>query len=196
MFLVKYDYKIAICGRKTKPQLDPTSKNAQDHLFDRAGPALVDFIDMKNPLVRLVDSMQWEVFENHWRSLYSAAGGPMASAGRRVAGLLMRKHMESLSDERLMDVWVTNPYYQYFFGETYFQYCPPVDPTSLVKWRHRQGEEGIEWLLTTVVNSAVNSGVVNRSSFAHVSVDSKVMEKNIANPTDGAFLFGSGSEAR
>lgn len=171
-----------------KPKLDPASKNAQGHLFDQTGPALVTFIDMKNPLVRLADSMQWELFEDHWRSLYSAAGGPMASAGRRVAGLLMLKHMEALSDERLMQVWVTNPYYQYFCGETHFQHCPPVDPTSLIKWRHRLGEEGMEWLLTTVVNSAVNSGVIDRSSFAHVSVDSTVMEKNIAHPTDSALL--------
>ena len=171
-----------------KPKLDPASKNAQGHLFDQTGPALVDFIDMKNPLVRLADSMQWELFENHWASLYSSAGGQMASAGRRVAGLLMLKHMEALSDERLMQVWVTNPYYQYFCGETHFQHRPPVDPTSLIKWRHRLGEEGLEWLLTTVVESAVDSGVVERSSFAHVSVDSTVMEKNIAHPTDSALL--------
>jgi hypothetical protein len=37
--------------------------------------------------------MQWKLFEDHWRSLYSAAGGPMASAGMRVAGLLMLKHI-------------------------------------------------------------------------------------------------------
>lgn len=171
-----------------KPKLDPASQRTQARLFEDAGPALVDFIDMKNPLVRLADSMQWEVFEDHWRSLYSNAGGQMASAGRRVAGLLMLKHMEALSDERLMVVWVTNPYYQYFCGETHFQHRPPVDPTSLIKWRHRLGEEGLEWLLTTVVKSAADSGVVDRSSFAHVSVDSTVMEKNIAYPTDSALL--------
>jgi IS5 family transposase len=188
MFLVKYNQKLAIWDRSMKPKLDPASQRTQGQLFDDVGPTLVDFIDMKNPLVRLADSIQWELFEDHWRSLYSGAGGPMASAGRRVAGLLMLKHMEALSDERLMEVWVTNPYYQYFCGETHFQHRPPVDPTSMVKWRHRLGEEGTEWLLTTVVDSAVNSGVVDRSSFAHVSVDSTVMEKNIAYPTDSALL--------
>ena len=108
-----------------KPKLDPASQSAQGQLFD-AGHALVDFIDMKNPMVRLAESIKWEVFEDHWQSLYSAADGPRASAGRRVAGLLILKHMESLSDERLMEVWVTNPYYQYFCGETRFQHRPPV----------------------------------------------------------------------
>ncbi len=162
-----------------KPRLDPASKLTQGTLFDEVGPAVVDFIDLKNPLVRLADSMQWELFEDHWRGLHSRIAGPMANSGRRVAGLLMLKHMEAVSDERLMDLWVTNPYYQYLCGETHFQHRPPVDPTSMIKWRHRLGEEGMEWLLTTVVKSAANSGVVDRSSFSHVSVDSTVMEKNM-----------------
>ena len=188
MVLIKYTQNLAISDRQMKPRLDPASKLTQGTLFDEVGPALVDFIDLKNPLVRLADSMQWELFDDHWRALHSSVAGPMASSGRRVAGLLMLKHMEAVSDERLMDLWVTNPYYQYFCGETHFQHRPPVDPTSLIKWRHRLGEEGMEWLLTTVVDSAVNSGVVDRSSFSHVSVDSTVMEKNIAYPTDSALL--------
>jgi len=85
----------------------------------------------------MADQMQWEMFESHWFSLYGSKGGQRASSGRRVAGLLMLKHMESVSDERLMQVWVTNPYYQYFCGETHFQHRPPADPTSLIKWRKR-----------------------------------------------------------
>lgn len=99
-----------------KPKSDPASQLAQGRLFADSSPALVDFIDLKNPLVRLADSIQWEIFENHWRSLFSDAGGPMANSGRRVAGLLMLKHMEALSDERLMEMWVRDPYYQYFCG--------------------------------------------------------------------------------
>jgi IS5 family transposase len=171
-----------------KPKADPASQRQQQRLFDDGGPALLDFIDLKHPLVRMADSMQWELFEQHWSALHSDAGGQMASSGRRVAGLLMLKHMEALSDERLMELWVTNPYYQYFCGETHFQHRAPVDPTSMTKWRNRLGEEGLEWLLTTVVESATRSGVVKRDSFAHLSADSTVMEKHIAHPTDSALL--------
>lgn len=123
-----------------KPKADPASESNQGRLFDVSeGPALIDFIDLKHPLVRLTDQMQWELFENHWQKLFSGAGGQMANSGRRVAGLLMLKHMDSLSDERLMDVWVRDPYYQYFCGETHFQHKPPADPTSMTKWRHRLG---------------------------------------------------------
>ena len=85
-----------------KPKLDPASGDNQGKLFDDDGPVLTDFIDMKHPLVRMADKMQGEIFENHWRQQFSGAGGPMANSGRRVAALLMLKHMEALSDERLM----------------------------------------------------------------------------------------------
>ena len=62
---------------------------------------------MGHPLVRMADRMHWEFFEEHWRSLFSDARGPMANSGRRVGGLLMLKHMEALSDERLKELWVT-----------------------------------------------------------------------------------------
>ena len=41
----------------------------------------------------------------------------------------------------------------------------------MIKWRHLLGEKGTQWLLTTVVESAVNSGVVERCSFAHLRVN-------------------------
>ena len=33
--------------------------------------------------------------------------------------------------------WVENPYYQHFCGETFFQHRPPIDPSSLTRWRNR-----------------------------------------------------------
>ena len=171
-----------------KPKSDPASKRNQGRLFEDDGPLLSEFIDLKHPLVRMADTMPWERFEAHWRSCFSDAGGPMANSGRRVAGLLMLKHMEAVSDQRLMALWVTNPYYQYFCGELRFQHRMPVNPTTLVKWRKRLGEPGMEWLLTTVLESALSSGAVKHESLSHLSVDSTVMEKHIAHPTDSALL--------
>ena len=172
-----------------KPKADRSSLDKkQGSLFADPSPKLMDFIDAKNPLVRMADTMDWEVFDAYWQGQFTTAGGPKASSGRKVAGLLMLKHMEALSDERLVEVWVCNPYYQYFCGETHFQHKAPVDPTTLGRWRHRLGEEGLEWLLSSVLNSAVNTGMICHESLAHLSVDSTVMEKNIAHPTDSGLL--------
>lgn len=151
-------------------------------------PYLDSFINMKHPLVKMADNMQWDQFDVHWASLFSTDGGPVGTPSRMVAGLFMLKHMEALSDERLLEQWVANPYYQYFCGELTFQHKPPVVPTALVKWRHRLGEEGMEWLLSTVIGSAIDSGALNQQSIAHLAVDSTVMEKHIAHPTDSQLL--------
>ena len=65
-----------------KPKADPASQRQQSRLFDDDGAALLDFIDRRHPLVRMADSMQWELFEQHWSALHSDAGGQMASSGR------------------------------------------------------------------------------------------------------------------
>jgi len=52
-----------------KPTADATLADKKRHrLFENQGPALVDFIDMKHPLVCMADQMQWEVFESHWQT--------------------------------------------------------------------------------------------------------------------------------
>ncbi len=172
-----------------KPKADPASTSQRQALLDTGLPVLREFIDLKHPLVLLADRFCWESFESHWALQFSTAGGPKAHASRLVGGLLMLKHMEGLSDEKLIQVWVSNPYYQYFCGEIHFQHKPPIDPATLVKWRKRLGEEGLEWLLSSVLESALKMQAVKPESFAHVCVDSTVMEKNIAPPTDSRLLL-------
>ncbi len=171
-----------------KPKANPVTKSRQSELFPEARPRLLDFIDRAHSLVRLADRIEWEVFDQYWDQQFSEAGGQHARPGRLVSGLLMLKHMDALSDERLIEAWVSNPYYQYFCGETHFQHKPPADPTSLIKWRQKLGEEGLEWLLTMVLESALNCEALDENSLAHLCVDSTVMEKNIAYPTDSQLL--------
>lgn len=172
-----------------KPKSDPSSNRRQSRLFkDQLGPLLLDFIDKHHELVVLAERLNWDWFDTYWRQQFSDAGGPMANSSRRVAGLLLLQHMDNLSDERLIAVWITNPYYQYFCGEERFQHKPPINPTTLTKWRKRLGEEGMEWLLTMVLEGAVELGAVKRENLSHLCVDSTVMEKNIAFPTDSALL--------
>lgn len=171
-----------------KPQSDAASTRNQCRLFKDNGPVLSDFIDMKHPLVRMADTMQWETFESHWRTQFMTPVDRWRTRADALPAWLMLKHMEALSDERLMELWVTNPYYQYFCGELRSQHRITVNPATLVKWRKRLGEQGMEWLLTSVLESALSSGALKRESLSHLSVDSTVMEKHIAHPTDSALL--------
>ncbi len=153
----------------------------QDDLF-RA--RLVEIIDMRHELVKLAALIDWEFFEREWAGFFPSEAGRPATPSRLVAGLLYLQHAYKLSDEAVVARWVENPYYQHFCGETFFQHRPPIDPSSLTRWRNRIGEEGAEWLLTKTIEAGRASGAVDDKSLERVSVDTTVMEKNIAYPTD------------
>jgi IS5 family transposase len=141
-------------------------------------------IDGRHELVKLAALIDWEVFEREWAGFFPSHKGRPATEPRLVAGLLYLQHAYRLSDEAVVARWVENPYYQHFTGETFFQHRPPIDPSSLTRWRGRIGEEGVEWLLTQTIRAGQKSGVIDENSVKRVAVDTTVMEKNIAYPTD------------
>ena len=151
---------------------------------DLLRPRLVDLIDLRHELVKLTALIDWEVFEREWAGFFPSTTGRPATPPRLVAGLLYLQHAFRLSDEAIVARWVENPYYQHFTGETFFQHKFPIDPSSLTRWRKRIGEEGVEWLLTESIEAGRRSGVIDEGSLKRVAVDTTVMEKTIAYPTD------------
>ena len=151
---------------------------------DLLRPRLVDLIDLRHELVKLTALIDWEVFEREWSGFFPSATGRPAIPPRLVAGLLYLQHAYRLSDEAIVARWVENPYYQHLTGETFFQHRLPIDPSSLTRWRKRIGEEGVEWLLTQTIEAGRKSGAIDESSVKRVAVDTTVMEKAIAYPTD------------
>lgn len=151
---------------------------------DLLRPRLLDMIDPRHELVKLADLIDWEFFEREWAGFFPSATGRPATSPRLIAGLMYLQHAFKLSDEAVVARWVENPYYQHFTGERFFQHRPPIDPSSLVRWRKRIGEEGVEWLLSKTIEAGCAAGAVSDNSLKRVVVDTTVMEKNIAHPTD------------
>src|SRR6056297_1977128 len=151
---------------------------------DLLRPRLTDMIDMRHELVKLAALIDWEFFEREWARLFPSHRGRPGTPTRLVAGLLYLQHTYRLSDEAVVARWVENPYYQHFCGETFFQHRPPIDPSCLTRWRQRIGEEGAEWLLTKTIEAGREAGVISERSVEAVIVDTTVMEKAIAHPTD------------
>lgn len=149
---------------------------------------LLELINGRHPLAQLAELIDWSVFEREWAPLFPSGRGRPATPPRLVAGLLYLQHTFACSDEALIWTWVENPYWQHFCGETYFQHEPPIDPSSLSRWRKRIGEEGVEWLLTATIEAARKAQVIKASSLEKVIVDTTVMEKAIAYPTDSRLL--------
>lgn len=107
---------------------------------------LDELVNLRHPLAQLAGHIDWSVFEHEWAGLFPSRRGRPATAPRLIAGLLYLQHTYALSDEDVVWGWVENPYWQLFCGETWFQHHPPIDPSSLTRWRKRIGEEGLEWL--------------------------------------------------
>jgi IS5 family transposase len=63
-----------------------------------------------------------------------------------------------------------------------------MDSSSLTRWRKRIGEEGVETLLMVSIDAARKIGMMKASSVDRVIVDTTVMPKAIAHPTDSRLL--------
>ena len=160
--------------------MKPKSRAPQQD--DLLRPRLTDMIDMRHELVRLEALIDWEFFEQEWAGFFPSHTGRPATSPRLVAGLLYLQHVYGLSDEAVVARWVENPYYQHLCGETFFQHSPPIDTSSLTRWRGRTGEEGVEWLLTKTIEAGREAGVIHERSAEAVIVDTTVMEKAVAHP--------------
>jgi IS5 family transposase len=121
-----------------KPKTPPRQK--QDNFLYQD---LLEQLNPKAPLLLLAKEIPWEMFEREFAPLYADFGRP-AKPIRLMVGLLLLKQLENLSDERVVEAWVQNPYYQAFCGMQYFQWQFPCAPSELVHFRKRIGESGVE----------------------------------------------------
>jgi IS5 family transposase len=145
-------------------------------------------INLKHPVVGLAGLIDWDRLGVTMSESFVSRRGRAATSPRLIAGLLYLQHAFDLSDEEVVWQWVENPYWQVFTGETYLQTGPPIDPSSLTRWRKRLGEAGVEELLAETIEAARRAGVIKASSVKRVIVDTTVMEKAIAHPTDSRLL--------
>lgn len=149
---------------------------------------LENLIDMGHELAALGELFDWGLFEAEFGPRYAETGGCPARPVRLMVGLQYLKHIHGLSDEAVVSGWVENPYWQHFCGETYFRHDPPIDPSSMTRFRKRIGESGCELLLKATIGAGVRSGAVRERDFGRVTVDTTVQEKAVAHPTDSKLL--------
>ena len=156
----------------------PARKDQGNFLYED----LIDQLNPKDPLLKLAAVIPWELFEQEFSGLYSEHGRP-AKPIRLMVGLMILKQLENLSDERVIEAWVRNPYYQAFCGETHFQWIFPCDPTDLVYFRKRIDEDGARLIFEASVGLHRE-----KATEREITVDTTVQEKNITFPTDVKLL--------
>jgi IS5 family transposase len=163
---------------------------------------LDSMIDMRHPLVVLATRMPWAEIEASLAPLLAhkdrsgrviqdadlfgptaqLAGAGLSNAGRpRLAlrlmvALLYLKHAFNLSDEELCERWSENVVWQFFSGMAYYEPRLPCDATQIGRFRRVLGEAGVEQLLKSTIEASVSMGVVKKSEFEMIIVDTTVQE--------------------
>ena len=163
---------------------DAMAKPRDNRHKDLLRPALEEVIDLGHPLVRLAQQIDWGFLDRRFASVCKSGDGRPPLPTRLVAGLLIVKHMHSLSDEALCARWLENPYYQFFCGELSFCHRLPFDRSSLTHWRQRLGEEQLAALLQESLSVAHKTEALTTRDLERVVVDTTVQPKAIAHPAD------------
>ena len=175
---------------------------------------LDQMIDLRHPLAVLASRMPWPQIESSLAPVFAhrdrkgrlsegadmfgptlaVDGAGISNAGRPrlpirlMVALLYLKHAYNESDESLVERWAQDVYFQFFSGQVYFEARFPCDPAQISRLRRVLGEAGVEQLLKTTIEAAVDMGAVKKTEFERVIVDTTVQEKAIAHPTDSRLL--------
>lgn len=161
--------------------------NDQGELFSTR---LSQQLNPNHTLLLLGGLIDWKALENEFNEYFCEEGAP-GKPVRLVTGIFMLQHMSGLSDEEVVKVWVENPYWQLFCGYDFLQWKCPLHPSSLSRWRIRLGKEGMQKILRETIRSALASDAIRADDMTSVIVDTTVMPKNIAYPTDARLYFKS-----
>ncbi len=171
-----------------KYAVEKTSENPSSHTALESSPFfqadLHNCLSKKHPLVILAGQIDWDSFEEAFKTFYSPDMGRPAKMIRLMVGLHYLKHAFSESDESVVERWVENPYWQFFCGFETFQTEIPVVSSNLSQWRKRIGPEKMEELLKQLITTGKREGIIKRGDMERVNVDTTVQEKNITYPTD------------
>jgi IS5 family transposase len=159
----------------------PPHKNRQTDLFR---VELSRIIDPGHGLVKLSKVVAWDRLDELFGSTYCPENGRPGVSTRLMVALHYLKYTYNLSDEDVIEGWVENPYWQYFSGMKYFGHNPPIDSSSMTRWRKRIGEAGAEELLKETIQAGLKIKAVKAYQLKRVNVDTTVQEKEIRFPTD------------
>ena len=102
----------------------------QVEMFERS---LSEMVDPRPRFCRLAAKIPGDILEQDLGELYSHTGKPSKPV-RLMVSLLLLQQMYDLSDEAVAEGWLENPHYQYFSGETTFQWIFPCHPTDPVRF--------------------------------------------------------------
>lgn len=136
-----------------------------------SGVKLEAILNKTHGLYQLANRLNWDFLVKELGAYYSESVGRPCIPIRVIVGLHYLKYLENESDETVVEKFCENAYWQYFCGLETFVHELPSHPTTLVKWRKRIGEKGVEKLLSPTIDTAKRMGLLPEKLIKNVNVD-------------------------
>lgn len=118
--------------------MKPKSNLPQGELFRTQ---LSEIINPQHPLIVLAGQIDLSRFDAEIDACYANEIGRPGINTRVMVGLLYLKETYNESDASLLKRWVENVYWQAFCGFRYMEHEPPIDSSTLTRWRNQVGAE-------------------------------------------------------
>jgi len=129
-------------------------------------PKQTEFIDFYMPFggklsatnrwVKLARMIPWaEIEEAYRKSLDDTKMGAPAKSGRIAFGALIIKERLGITDEETVEQILENPYLQYFLGLHEFRETPLFNPSMMVHFRSRFGQQDYHVINAKIINLAI-----------------------------------------
>ena len=139
-------------------------------------------LDHSNRYVELSNKIDWNAICSDIKQYFCADMGRASYPIRLMVGLNIVKHIENISDASVLQMYLENPYVQFFCGAAEFQTEIPCTDTTMTNFRKKIGEAGCKAILTASVK--IHDLGIDNKDVAEVVFDTTAQCKNVAYPND------------
>ena len=102
-------------------------------------------LDHSNRYVELSNKIDWNAICSDIKQYFCADMGRASYPIRLMVGLNIVKHIENISDASVLQMYLENPYVQFFCGAAEFQTEIPCTDTTMTNFRKKIGDLG-KWV--------------------------------------------------
>jgi len=113
----------------------------------------------------------WSEYESEYAKNFSPEMGAPAKSFRMALGALIIQEKLGISDRETVEQIRENPYLQYFIGQNKYRDEAPFDPSMMVHFRQRIGEEFLGRINKTMVQKAQGLGKESTEKKLEVEVE-------------------------
>jgi len=139
------------------------SKNMQQLEFSDFYLPFSGRLDPENRWIALARLVPWELVEEIYHAtLCKDSGQPIVPARVALGALLIKEHL-GLTDRGTVEAIQENPYLQFFIGCEEFSTDRPFDASSMVGFRKRFGEEGVQRISEAIALASLQQAEVQET---------------------------------